>query len=153
MELRNVLVGALGVVLSMLSTVSVPVSYAEEAAIEEVIVTASRRSESIQDSSLIVEALTGDQLSEQGILNMANLGMAVPSLQIGAAGPALQIYMRGVGSGTATSFGHPAIAVSKDGSYIARVPSIASHFFDLERVEVLKGPKAPCMDEMPRVVR
>ena len=141
MELRNVLVGASIVGLSMLSTVSVPVSYAEEAVIEEVIVTASRRSESIQDSSLIVEALTGDQLSEQGILNMPNLGMAVPSLQIGAAGPALQIYMRGVGSGTATSFGHPAIAVSKDGSYIARVPSIASHFFDLERVEVLKGPQ------------
>ena len=78
MELRNVLVGALVAVLSMLSTVSVPVSYAEEAVIEEVIVTASRRSESIQDSSLIVEAMTRDQLSEQGILNMANLGMAVP---------------------------------------------------------------------------
>ncbi len=141
MELRNVLVGALVVVLSMLLTVSVPVSHAEEAVIEEVIVTASRRSESIQDSSLIVEAMTGDQLREQGILNMANLGMAVPSLQVGAAGPALQIYLRGVGSGTATSFGNPAIAVSKDGSYIARVPSIASHFFDLERVEVLKGPQ------------
>ena len=141
MELRNVLVGGLVVVLSMVSTVSVPLSYAEEATIVEIIVTASRRAESIQDSSLIIEAMTEDQLSERGILNLVDLGMAVPSLQVGAAGPALQIYIRGVGNSTATSFGNPAIAVSKDGSYIARVPSIASHFYDLERVEVLKGPQ------------
>ena len=63
MELRNVLVGGLVVVLSMVSTVSVPLSYAEEATIVEIIVTASRRAESIQDSSLIIEAMTEDQLT------------------------------------------------------------------------------------------
>ncbi|MEM7017326.1 MAG: TonB-dependent receptor, partial [Pseudomonadota bacterium] len=109
--------------------------------IEEIIVTASRRAESIQDSSLVIEALTGDQLKDRGVNNLVDLGNIVPSLQVGAAGPALQVYIRGVGNSTATSFGSPAIAVSKDGAYIPRAPSIASHFYDLQRVEILKGPQ------------
>lgn len=141
MNLRNLCIKFLMVVSAV--GIYAPMSMAEErsAVLEEIIVTASRRAASIQDSSLVVEALTGDQLAEQGITNLVDLGMLVPSLQVGAAGPALQMYIRGVGNSTATSFGSPAIAVSKDGAYIARAPSIASHFYDIQRVEVLKGPQ------------
>ncbi|MEM1190429.1 MAG: TonB-dependent receptor [Pseudomonadota bacterium] len=111
------------------------------AILEEVIVTARRRAESLQDSSLIIEAMTGQKLQEQRISNLVQFADQVPSLQVGAAGPALQVYIRGVGNATSTAFGSMAIAVSKDGVFIPRAPAIAANFYDLERVEVLKGPQ------------
>ena len=125
------------------STLTFPGTHAQEGGgvLEEIIVTASRRTESIQDSSLIVQALAGDALGERGITNMFDLGQAIPSLQVGAAGPALQMYIRGVGNATSTGFGSPAIAVSKDGVYIPRATAVGANFYDLQRVEVLKGPQ------------
>ena len=114
---------------------------APEAVLEEIIVTAARRAESIQDSSLIIEAFGSDAIVEQGIVNMVDVSSIVPSLQIGLAGPQVQMYMRGVGSPNATVVGSPAIALSKDGSYLARSQTVHAAFFDLERIEVLKGPQ------------
>ncbi|MEO1036027.1 MAG: TonB-dependent receptor [Pseudomonadota bacterium] len=112
-----------------------------EARLEEIVVTASRRAESIQDSSLIIEAFDNEKIFQKGLTTPVGLTTAVPSLQIGMAGPQLQMYIRGVGSPNATVVGSPAIALSKDGSYLARTQSLHPSFFDLERIEVLKGPQ------------
>ncbi|MEM6512877.1 MAG: TonB-dependent receptor [Pseudomonadota bacterium] len=109
--------------------------------LEEIIVTAARRAESIQDSSLIIEAFNTEKIVDQGIDDMVDLSSVVPSLQIGLAGPQLQMFIRGVGSPNATIVGSPAIALSKDGTYLARTQSVHGAFFDLERIEVLKGPQ------------
>ncbi|MEO1080265.1 MAG: TonB-dependent receptor [Pseudomonadota bacterium] len=113
----------------------------DRAILEEVLVTASRREESLQDTSLIISALSSDDLQERGITNMVDLAFDVPSLQVGAAGPALQLYIRGVGTDAATGFSSPGIAVSKDSVYIPRVTAMGANFFDLARVEVLQGPQ------------
>ena len=128
-------------VASSLSYSQLTIAQDEAPALEEVLVTASRREESLQDTSLIISALSGENLLERGITNMVDLAFDVHSLQVGAAGPALQLYIRGVGTDAATGFSTPGIAVSKDGVYIPRVTAMAANFFDLKRVEVLQGPQ------------
>lgn len=112
-----------------------------DAALEEIIVTAARKAESIQDSSLIIEAFDADTIFERGLNTIVDVSTQVPALQIGLAGPQLQMFIRGVGTPNATVVGSPAIALSKDGAYLARTQSVHAAFFDLERIEVLKGPQ------------
>lgn len=111
------------------------------AVLEEVIVTASKRAENIQDSSLIVDAFSGEQLRNAGIDNVSDLANLQPGLQVGLGGPALQVYVRGVGNPGSTAVTSPAVAVNKDGVYIARSQAATVSFYDLARVEVLKGPQ------------
>ncbi|MEM7283875.1 MAG: TonB-dependent receptor [Pseudomonadota bacterium] len=110
-------------------------------ALEEVIVTASRREQSIQDSSQVIEAFSSEKLFQEGTTSMVGVGELMPSLQVSLAGPQLQVYIRGVGTPTATIVGSPAISLNKDGIYIARSQAAGPSFFDLERVEVVKGPQ------------
>jgi iron complex outermembrane receptor protein len=109
--------------------------------IAEVIVTAQRRSESVQKSSLVVQVLDGDSLIEAGVAQARDLGKLVSGVQIGQGGSATQIYVRGVGDFTATPITNPAVAVNVDGVYVARAQAIDGLFYDLERIEVLKGPQ------------
>jgi iron complex outermembrane receptor protein len=74
------------------------------------------------------------------VTQTADLANAVPGLQI-AQGPNVQVYLRGVGTLAANSYAEPAIAVNLDGVYIARPTAMDNFFFDLQRVEVLKGPQ------------
>lgn len=106
-----------------------------------VVVTANRREETIQDSSLIIQAVDGDELVRSGVTQAGDLSALVPGLEIGAAGSALQAYVRGVGNPGSTAVTNPAVPINVDGVYIARSQATAGNFFDLERVEVLKGPQ------------
>lgn len=114
---------------------------AHAAALEEVIVTANKRSESIQDSSLIVSAFGAEEIRNSGIGKVGDLNTIEPGLQVGMGGPALQVYIRGVGNPGSTAVTNPAVAVNKGGVYVARSQAAAASFFDLERIEVLKGPQ------------
>jgi iron complex outermembrane receptor protein len=109
--------------------------------IQEVVVTAQRRSESIQKSSLAITAISADQLQQAGVLQARDLTKLVPGVQIGQGGPATQIYIRGVGDFTSTPVTNPAVAVNVDGVYVARAQAVEGNFFDLERIEVIKGPQ------------
>lgn len=109
--------------------------------IAEVIVTAQRRSESTQRSSLSIEVFGGEQLQEAGIAQARDLVKLAPGVQIGQGGPAAQVYVRGVGAFTATPLGNPAVAVNVDGVYVSRAQAIEGNFYDLERIEVVKGPQ------------
>lgn len=107
-------------------------------ALEEIIVTAERRSENLQKTPLAVTAVTGEQLESQGINNLADLGAQVPGLQTGPSG---QVFLRGVGSTNLNETGDQAVAYHIDGIYVPRAQSAAALFYDVERVEVLRGPQ------------
>jgi iron complex outermembrane receptor protein len=109
--------------------------------INEVIVTAQRRSESRQKSSLAIEVLGEEQLKEAGIVQARDLTKLTPGVQIGQGGPSTQIHVRGVGAFTATPLGNPAVAVNVDGVYVARTQAVEGNFYDLQRIEVVKGPQ------------
>ena len=104
-------------------------------------VTAERREQSLQDSSLALQVLGSDELDRANVTQVHDLNTLVPGLQIGSGGNAPQIYIRGVGDFAASALSNPAVAVNIDGVYIARPQGVNSQFYDLQRIEVLKGPQ------------
>jgi iron complex outermembrane receptor protein len=109
--------------------------------LEEVIVTAARREQSVQTASLDISVVSGDTLARSGVAQAADLANVVPGLSISTGGSAVSTYLRGVGNYATDASAESAIAYSINGVYIARPSGIGSIFFDLERVEVLKGPQ------------
>src|SRR5687767_2044506 len=110
-------------------------------AIATIIVTAERREESLQDLSLAIQVLTAEELERANLTQIHDLNTLVPGLQIGSGGNAPQIYIRGVGDFAASALSNPAVAVNIDGVYVARPQAVNSLFYDLARIEVLKGPQ------------
>jgi iron complex outermembrane receptor protein len=77
-----------------------------------------------------------------------------PSLTVAQGGGATTSYfVRGVGNFTNNAYSDPAVAFNYDGVYIGRPTSTGSAFFDLERIEVLKGPQARCTAAMRLAAR
>ncbi|AOF98647.1 tonB dependent receptor family protein (plasmid) [Blastomonas sp. RAC04] len=114
----------------------------ETGGLEEIVVTAQRREESLQKVAVAVSAVSGDAIINAGASDAVGLSRLVPSLVIQpAAGTSLSLYLRGVGSQQGNSFAENAIALNVGGVFIARPSSLGGIFYDLERVEVVKGPQ------------
>jgi len=109
--------------------------------LEEIIVTAQRREETLQKSSLSMQVLSDDELWQAGVARASDLNRLVPGIQIAGGGNAAQIYIRGVGDFAASPLSNPAVAVNVDGIYISRPQGVNSSFYDLARLEVLRGPQ------------
>ncbi|MCC7463561.1 MAG: TonB-dependent receptor [Gammaproteobacteria bacterium] len=118
-----------------------PATIAAASGIEEVIVTASRRRESAQTSSLALAVIGGDELTAAGVTQASELATLVPGLTISQGGSTVQTYLRGVGNFATDASAESAIAYSINGVYISRPNGLGPIFFDLERVEILKGPQ------------
>ena len=108
--------------------------------LEEVIVTAQKRAESLQDVPISVSAIQGEKIQDAGIPNMAALADYVPNLHIADAPVNTNIYMRGVGSGNNQGF-EQSVGMYIDGVYMGRGRQYRAAFLDVERVEVLRGPQ------------
>lgn len=108
--------------------------------IGDIIVTANRRSESAQRTSLAVTAVGGEQLVERGVVQPEDLNRAVAGLGLSANGAITQVYLRGVGT-FASLTGDSSVLVSLDGVTLGSPTMVGGQFYDLERVEVLKGPQ------------
>jgi outer membrane receptor protein involved in Fe transport len=111
------------------------------AQLEEVMVTATKRVESTQDIPMSVQAISGENLNAMGIDNLGDLSASVPNFTVGDTLIVNQITMRGVGSGEDRGFETP-VATFKDGIYLPRSRQTRSPFFDVDRVEVLRGPQS-----------
>jgi iron complex outermembrane receptor protein len=108
--------------------------------LEEVIVTAQKRTESLQDVPISVTAIQGAKLQEAGIANMSALADYVPNLTISDAAVNTNIFMRGMGSGNNQAF-EQSVGMYIDGVYMGRGRQYRSPFLDVQRVEVLRGPQ------------
>ncbi|ABQ71639.1 TonB-dependent receptor (plasmid) [Rhizorhabdus wittichii RW1] len=112
------------------------------AGLQDIIVTAQRRSENLQNAAIAVTAVSSDQLIRSGVTDATKLTAVAPSLQVGTVtGAYNSFYLRGVGNFATTALNDAAIAFSVDGVFIARPSSSTGVFYDLERIEVLKGPQ------------
>ena len=114
---------------------------ATEQGTDDIVVTANRREQNLQDVSGVVQALSADDLRKSGITDVRNLGVAVPGLNIANQEGNIEIFIRGVGSSNNTELGDPGAAPHLNGSYIPRPRGLGLMFYDLERVEVNKGPQ------------
>lgn len=112
-----------------------------EAILDEIIVTANRREQGIQDVSGVVQAVSSEQIREGGITEFRQLQIAIPGLSIGVQDGNTEIFIRGVGSSNNTELGDPSAAPHLNGVYIPRPRGLGGFFYDLERVEVNKGPQ------------
>ncbi|WP_313807277.1 TonB-dependent receptor [Sphingobium sp.] len=109
--------------------------------VEEIIVTAQRREQKLQDVPIAVSAVTSAGLQGAGATGMANLQVAVPSLNITRNANGALPFLRGVGSSLGDINAESSVAVYIDGVYQPTYLANYMEFNDVERIEVLKGPQ------------
>jgi iron complex outermembrane receptor protein len=115
---------------------------ATAAAIEEVIVTAQKRDESIQDVGISISAFSARQLEQLGIKNTVDITQQVPGLHLFSFSPAFTVFsLRGVSQNNFQDNLEAPVAVYLDGAYVASMNALNMQLFDMERVEVLRGPQ------------
>lgn len=114
---------------------------ADAGALEEVVVTAQRRAENLQKAAVAIAVFDAGELARAGVTEPENLNRLAPGLAVGVGAASTQLYLRGVGSYGSTAFADPAVQFTVDGVAYGRVTAMGGNFFDLERVEVLKGPQ------------
>ena len=110
----------------------------------EVTVTARKREETLQDVPIAVSAFTGESLYKQNVQNLGDLQGKVPSLQVYAArgsNTTLTAYIRGVGQADPTWGFDPGVGIYIDDVYMARPQGALLDVFDVNRIEVLRGPQ------------
>ena len=114
---------------------------AEPYGVEEVIVTAQRREESAQKSAVAISVISATELERGGINNVEALLDSVPGLDITRSNINANISLRGLGGGGSTQYADPVVGLNVGGVPLSRSFSAAASMYDLQRVEVLKGPQ------------
>ena len=121
-----------------------PASGQQMVGLEEIVVTAQKRSESLQETPISAAAFTAAALEARGIANLSDLTAQVPNLQLtphpNSATTSL-VFIRGVGNIDDQITQDPSVAVYMDGVYIGRSQGLANEVAELERAEVLRGPQ------------
>lgn len=113
----------------------------KELSSDDIVVTATRNETLLSKTPVTMTALTAETLRDSGIRDARSLSDAVPSIAITENDTNMRISIRGVTSTDTTEKGDPSAAFLIDGIYIARSANIKGSFFDLERIEVLRGPQ------------
>ena len=116
-------------------------SAAGTTALEEIVVTAQRRTENLQDVPIAVTALTATSLTASRVSNTEDLNLVVPGLNYTTVAGYVLPRIRGVGSTTSTGGNENEVATYVDGVYIASSTSSLLSFNNIQEVSVLKGPQ------------
>ncbi len=115
-----------------------------ETGIAEIVVTAQRRSESVQDVPIAISAFSAEQLATQGVNNTLQLAQYVPNLfaiNNTGLGSANGYYLRGLGNTESIATFDPPVGTYVDDVYLSRQNANNLSFLDVERIEVLRGPQ------------
>src|SRR5690606_40353381 len=128
---RTPLPGALPWAAALLLLPSIPAT----AQIEEVIVTAQRREQALQDVGAAVSVINEQRLEMEQIDTLEDLQFAVPSITLGNDFNMAKLFIRGVGANTSTTGSETGVAMHVDGVVISRAEAQLTSLFDLERVE------------------
>ncbi len=131
-------------VVSTTSALAQETSYDDEVFLDELIVTAQKRDESVQEVPITVNAYSSKDLDALGVYETGDLGLAVPGLEVGnSAGASSQLimFMRGAGLNDFNTNNAGPIGIYSDEVYVSSPALSPFQLFDAERVEVLKGPQ------------
>ncbi|WP_372730855.1 TonB-dependent receptor [Novosphingobium sp.] len=120
---------------------AVPPQESEVGQLADIVVTAQRRNERLQDVPVSVSAVTATAMTNSGIKGLDSLQVSIPALSVQNANGYLTLHLRGVGSlGNGPGFENP-IALYVDGVYLANQSVGLAQFNNVDRIEVLKGPQ------------
>jgi iron complex outermembrane receptor protein len=119
-----------------------PEAQYDHSRIDTVVVTARRREEDLQTTPVTVTAFSGDDLQDKGIDDFTRLAQATPGVNFDTfPKSAPRPFFRGIGSSNQGAGGDPSSVGFLDGVYLGRAAMLGLDFYDLERIEVLKGPQ------------
>lgn len=133
-HLRNLICASIAIVFGQSAL-------AQELAIEEIVVTASKRSQSIQDVSTSVTAFTEQDLALGGIEDVSRLEHMVPGLRFGQSGHEVRLAMRGTRTNNVGTEAEQVVGIFEDGVYVPTTTQALGAYVDVERIEVLRGPQ------------
>ncbi len=122
-----------GIVATGLQTASAQV-------LEEIVVTARKRAESLQDVPVSVSVVGAEKITEAGITKVEELVLFVPNVAMSETGIGTNLYIRGIGSGINQGF-EQSVGMYFDGVYYGRAQLMRTPFLDLAQVEILRGPQ------------
>jgi iron complex outermembrane recepter protein len=120
---------------------------AEQGGIQEIVVTAQKRAENVQDVPIAISAFTAESLTERSVTSVASLSNIAPNVTLDAGTPfsgssaVLSAYIRGIGANDFAFNIDPGVGIYLDGVYLARSVGANQDLPDVERIEVLKGPQ------------
>ncbi|MEJ5975320.1 TonB-dependent receptor [Novosphingobium sp. PS1R-30] len=131
----------------LMSGVSVPAlaqsepTNANDGGLSEIIVTAERRQQSLQDVPISATVLTGEELQKKGVTNLNDIQQVAPSVAINTFNRSTFINIRGVGIAQSAPTSNPGVAYYIDGQLIPHEQFIGHSFYDIGSIEVLRGPQ------------
>lgn len=131
--------GVCGLCLAGTANAQQPKASADDNAL--IIVTAQNRAENVQDVPIAISVLSGDTLRSAGVTDFTSVQRVSPSLQITSDTTNTRVSVRGVGTLSNNEAQDQSIAVNIDGEYINRPTILNASIFDIDRVEVLRGPQ------------
>ncbi|MBV6423941.1 MAG: Colicin I receptor [Steroidobacteraceae bacterium] len=138
----------LSAVATALATTAVAQTAPDETAaapvLEEVVVTAQKREEKLQDVPVAVTAISDQQIASRGINSVADLGAVAPNLQVSpnvSNNTGMQIGIRGALQQNPALYWEPTVGIYVDGVYIGKNLGSVFDILDLQRIEVLRGPQ------------
>lgn len=109
--------------------------------IEEIVVTASKRAQSIQDVSTSVSAFSEDDLKLGGIEDVSRLEHMVPGMRFGQSGHEVRLAIRGTRTNNVGTEAEQVVGIFEDGVYVPTTTQAMGAYVDVERIEVLRGPQ------------
>lgn len=145
LETKALLLGAITVTATCPALAQDAPATSEDAALEEVVVTAERRETRLQDTPISVTALNATALEARGVRNLSALDTYTPNLQLNSGRPgggsAASATIRGIGQNDFQFPNDPGVGMYIDGVYLARTLGGMMSVVDVDRIEVLRGPQ------------
>jgi iron complex outermembrane receptor protein len=128
--------------LGMLATYAQMAAHAQAADADQIVVTANKVSQSALKVGASLSAISADDIRDKGVTDAKSLTDLMPNTQISQAGnSSVVVNIRGIENTNTTTLGDPAAAFHIDGVYLGRMSGAGAAFYDIERVEVLRGPQ------------
>lgn len=141
MRIRSMLLLAAGATTLHAASAMAQAESNNAVVLEEIVVTATKRATNLQDTPIAIRAFTGDDLVKSGVSDVNGLARLAPDLNVTNDTIFTKISVRGVSSQDISEASDPALTIGIDGEYINRPVALNASFFDLERIEVLRGPQ------------
>lgn len=139
--LRLALLGTIGGVLFAAPALAQDASADEDGSGNEIIVTAQKREQNVQDVPISMSVISGDTLSDMGIKDMTEIDRFVPNFFVQSTPGNNAFYLRGIGTPPGSLAFEQTVGLFVDGIYGGHARQFIAPFVDVERVEVLRGPQ------------